>query len=243
MAEEERLQKLIAKAGLASRRAAEDLIRAGRVRVNGEVVREVGAKATDEDRIEVDGTTLRTEPLTHLILYKPIGTVTTTSDPQGRRTVLDLIGAKAGVRVFPVGRLDYDTAGVLLLTNDGELAYRLMHPRFGVEKVYEAVVTGVPTEGTVRRLREGVLLHERLTAPAVVNVIGSDGRTTRLRIQLHEGRNRQVRRMLEEVGHPVLKLTRTLYGGIGLTGLRPGQWRALTPAELAFLRRQGEPRG
>lgn len=236
-----RLQKLLSMAGVASRRTAETLITEGRITVNGAVVATLGAKADPAtDDIRVDGRRVR--PVTvqrYLLLYKPIGYVTTRRDPQGRRTVLDLLH---GVReyVYPVGRLDYDTEGLLLLTSDGDLAARLTHPRHGVERVYEATVAGEPDARAVASLRDGVVIDGRRTAPARV-VAGSTvsrGRhvTTRLTITLREGRNRQVRQMCATVGHPVRTLRRTRMGPLSLRGLRPGDWRDLTPAELTRLR-------
>ncbi len=228
----ERLQTILARAGFGSRRASEALIAAGRVRVNGEVAA-LGDRADPEtDRIEVDGTGVGIRPgLVHYLLNKPAGVVTTASDPQGRPTVVGLVPAEP--RVFPVGRLDADTEGLLLLTNDGELAHRLTHPSFGVDKEYLAGVDGRPTRGALRRLREGVELEDGPTAPAKVSLVGD----RLLRITIHEGRKRQVRRMCEAVGLPVRRLVRVRIGPIADRRLAPGEWRALEPDEIRALER------
>jgi 23S rRNA pseudouridine2605 synthase len=228
----ERLQKILARAGLGSRRASEALIAAGRVRVNGEVAA-LGDRADPEtDRIEVDGTVVGVRPgLVHYLLNKPAGVVTTASDPQGRPTVVGLVPAEP--RVFPVGRLDSETEGLLLLTNDGELAHRLTHPSFGVDKEYLAEVDGRPTRGALRRLREGVDLEDGRTAPAKVSLVGD----RLLRITIHEGRKRQVRRMCDAVGLPVRRLVRVRIGPITDRRLTPGAWRALEQDEVRALER------
>ncbi|MGQ0732888.1 MAG: pseudouridine synthase [Acidobacteriota bacterium] len=235
-----RLQKLLSIAGVASRRAAERLIVEGRVSVNGEVVRTLGTQADPgKDRIGVDGCQLRFDrQRRYLVLNKPTGYVTTRRDPEGRRTVLDLL---RGVReyVYPVGRLDFDTEGLLLLTSDGDLAARLTHPRHGVEKVYLATVLGVPDEHALEALRTGIRLGGKLTASAGVTrgAVGRTGRhpTTELTITLREGRNRQVRRMCTAIGHPVRSLVRVGLGPIRLGDLPPGRWRDLTDAEVRRL--------
>ncbi len=226
-----RLNAFLSRAGVASRRGADELIRAGRVVVNGEPGRfdhEVGRR----DRVEVDGARVELQPLTYVLLDKPAGTITTARDPQGRATVVDHIGHD--VRLAPVGRLDVHTTGLLLLTNDGDLAHRLAHPRYGVEKVYVADVDGDPTAATVQRLAQGVELDDGVTAPARVRRLGFG----RIELVLHEGRNRQVRRMCEAVGHPVRRLRRTGYAGLTAEGLEPGAWRDLTRGEIDALRRQ-----
>jgi pseudouridine synthase len=236
-----RLQKLLSMAGIASRRAAEELILEGRVAVNGETVRTLGAKADPaRDEVRVDGRRLRFDiRQRYILLHKPTGVVTTRKDPQGRRTVMDLL---AGVRdyVYPVGRLDYDSAGLLLMTSDGDLAARLMHPRHAVERVYEAIVAGTPADDAIERLRRGVFLDGERTAPAEVRRGRTSGQgrqqTTRLTMTLREGRNRQVRRMCAAVGHPVRQLTRVRMGPIRLGDLRPGRWRDLTPDEVRRLK-------
>jgi 23S rRNA pseudouridine2605 synthase len=226
----ERLQKILAQAGLGSRRASEELIAAGRVRVNGEVAT-LGTRADpDADVIEVDGAVLGVrQGLVHYLLNKPAGIVTTARDPQGRPTVVDLVPAEP--RVYPVGRLDAATEGLLLLTNDGELAQRLAHPSYGVDKEYLAEVAGTPSRGALRRLREGVDLEDGPTAPAKVSLVGDHT----LRITIHEGRKRQVRRMCAAIGHPVRRLVRVRIGPLSDRRLAPGAWRPLTQAEVRAL--------
>lgn len=235
-----RLQKLLSAAGVASRRAAEQLIREGRVAVNGRVVTELGARADPaRDSVRVDDRRVERAPRRrYMLLNKPRGVVTTRSDPQRRRTVLDLL-PRVREYVYPVGRLDYDSEGLLLLTNDGALAERLTHPRHALERVYEAVVRGIPGEADLRRLRAGVNLDGRRTAPVEVRLVGGHrARRTdqaRLEIVLREGRNRQVRRMLGAVGHPVLRLRRVQFGPLRVRGLRTGECRDLSSRELAAL--------
>jgi len=226
----ERLQKVLARRGYGSRRAAEELIAAGRVRVNGAVVRLGHRVDPDRDLVEVDGHVVSVKPgLVHYLLNKPAGVVTTASDPQGRPTVVELVPDEP--RVFPVGRLDAATEGLLLLTNDGDLAHRLTHPSFGVEKEYLAQVARPLPAGVLRRLREGVELEDGMTAPAQV----SQPEPGLVRLTIHEGRNRQVRRMLEALGHPVDRLVRVRIGPVSDRRLRPGEWRALTPDERRAL--------
>jgi 23S rRNA pseudouridine2605 synthase len=234
-----RLQKILSQAGIASRRAAEKLIAEGRVSVNGKTIREMGTKADPlADDIRVDGRRIRTAERTrYILLYKPVGYVTTRADPQRRRTVIDLL---AGIReyVYPVGRLDYETEGLLLVTNDGDLAARLTHPRHGVERTYEARVAGMPDENAVDRLRRGVSLDGRRTLPADVVLLNAGRRDQEgvLRMTIREGRNRQVRRMLEAVGHPARSLKRTRIGPVSDRRLKPGQWRELTGEEVRRLK-------
>jgi 23S rRNA pseudouridine2605 synthase len=224
-----RLNAYLARAGAASRRGAEELIRAGRVCVNGEVAG-LATFVEAGDRVELDGRLLELEPLAYVLLHKPAGVVTTARDPRGRPTVVDLVATPQ--RVVPVGRLDADTTGALLLTNDGPLAHRLMHPRYEVDKVYEVEVEGEPDNETLRRLAEGVELDDGLTAPAGVRRLGP----SRLELRLHEGRKHQVKRMCEAVGHPVRRLHRSCYAGLTLEGVEPGGWRVLTEKEIAALR-------
>ena len=226
-----RLNAYLARAGVASRRGADGLIKAGRVTVNG-ARGELNTFVERADDVRVDGRVIGAQRLRHVLLNKPRGTITTARDPQGRPTVVDLVGGD--VRVVPVGRLDRDTTGVLLLTNDGPLAHRLAHPRYGVEKTYVADVVGEPGDDVLRRLADGVELEDGPTSPARVSRLGP----STLELVLHEGRNRQARRMLEAVGHPVLKLRRSRYAGLGPGRLRPGDWRDLTSAEVASLRRR-----
>jgi 23S rRNA pseudouridine2605 synthase len=226
----ERLQKVLARVGLGSRRSCEELIAAGRVTVNNGVA-QLGRRVNIEtDQVVVDGIPVSVRPgLVYYLLNKPPGVVTTAADPQGRRTVVELVPPQP--RVFPVGRLDAATEGLLILTNDGELAHHLTHPRFGVAKEYFAIVDGTPSPGALRRLREGVELDDGITAPARVALVPPDG----LRLTIHEGRNRQVRRMCEAVGHPVRRLVRTRIGPVSDRRLRPGAWRALMPEEVRAL--------
>ena len=226
----ERLQKVLARTGFGSRRVCENLIAERRVRVNGEVA-DLGRRVeVATDLVEVDGVPIGVrEGLVYYLLHKPRGVVTTASDPQGRPVVVDLVPSSP--RVFPVGRLDTDTEGLLLLTNDGQLAHRLTHPSFGVEKEYLAEVSGTPTPAAVRRLREGVELDDGPTAPAKVALVAPNG----LRIVIHEGRNRQVRRMCEAVGHPVVRLVRTRVGVLVDRALKPGEWRPLETSEVRAL--------
>lgn len=228
----ERLQKVLARAGIGSRRICEDLIAEGRVQVNGEVAILGRRVEVDADIIEIDGALVPVAPgLVYYLLNKAAGVVTTAADTHGRPTVVDQVPAEP--RVFPVGRLDIDTEGLLILTNDGELTHRLTHPSFGVEKEYLAEVQGAPTPAEVRRLREGVELDDGLTAPAQASLVSP----TVLRITIHEGRNRQVRRMCEAVGHPVVRLVRTRVGTLTDRRLKPGQWRPLTADEVRALAR------
>ena len=228
--EGERLQKVLARAGFGSRRACDELIDAGRVTVDGTVA-ELGRRVDpSRDHVAVDGVPVSIrEGLVHYLLNKAAGVVTTASDPQGRPTVVELV--PEAPRVFSVGRLDADTEGLLIMTNDGDLAHRLTHPSFGVEKEYVAEVQGAPSRASVRRLRDGVELDDGVTAVARVALVEPNV----LRIVIHEGRNRQVRRMCDAVGHPVVRLVRTRIGPVSDRRLPPGQWRPITPAELREL--------
>jgi 23S rRNA pseudouridine2605 synthase len=225
-----RLNAYLARAGVASRRKADELIKAGRVRVNGRPG-ELNSFVSAADTVEVDGQAVGKQRLAHLLLHKPPGTVTTASDPQGRPTVVALVPADP--RVVPVGRLDADTTGALLLTNDGPLAHRLAHPRYEVDKVYEAEVEGDPGRETLRRLEEGIDLDDGRTAPARARRLGKN----RVELTIHEGRTHQVKRMLEAVGHPVRRLHRSRYAGLDLQGLALGEWRELNRSEIDALRK------
>jgi 23S rRNA pseudouridine2605 synthase len=227
-----RLNAYLARSGVASRRKADELIKAGRVHVNGEPG-QLNTFVARGDRVEVDGEEVRPQRLAYVLLHKPAGVVTTASDPQGRPTVVELIDHE--VRVVPVGRLDVETTGALLLTNDGELAHRLAHPKYEVEKVYEAEVEGEPSDEALQRLAAGVELEDGLTAPAEVRRLASSV----IELSIHEGRNRQVRRMLEAVGHPVRRLHRSRYARLTVEGLAPGEWRELRDDEVAALLRPG----
>src|SRR3954471_22196480 len=229
----DRLQKILSQAGIASRRASEKLMLEGRVSVNGETVTELGTKADPaRDDIRVDGSRIKkAERHIYILVNKPTGYVTTRSDPQKRRTVIDLL---KGVReyVYPVGRLDYDSEGLLILTNDGDLAAKLTHPRHGVPRVYEATVLGEPDDHDVTRLAKGVTIDGQRSGPAEVMSIGP----SRLRITVREGRNRQVRKMCDAIGHPVTQLRRVAIGPLRDARLKPGAWRPLTAHEVERLR-------
>lgn len=233
----ERLQKIISQAGLASRREAESIITAGRVTVNNKVVSELGAKADPrKDKIRVDGKLIHGEKLVYLLLFKPKGVVSTLSDPQGRETVAQLV-AEVPQRVYPVGRLDYNTEGALLLTNDGSLTHALLHPSRHVKKTYIARLQGIPAEEKLDRLRTGIQLEDGMTAPAEVYLLESNREKDDSRIQLtiHEGRNHQVRRMCDAIGHSVKQLKRISFGFLTLEGLKRGQYRHLTQDEVKRL--------
>lgn len=237
-----RLQKILSQAGVASRRAAETLITQGRVEVNGRVVSELGSKADPAtDVIKVDGRRLKAPASRrYLLLYKPRGVVSTRLDPQRRTTVVDLV-ARAGIRgyFYPIGRLDYDSEGLILLTNDGEFAVRVSHPRYEVDRTYEALVEGVPDDHDLDRLRRGVVLDDGRTGPAEIRLLRitetKRGPRSALLVRLHEGRNRQVRKMCDAIAHPVVRLKRIRIGPIGIGDLLPGDLRDLTPAEVRKL--------
>jgi 23S rRNA pseudouridine2605 synthase len=224
-----RLNAWLARAGVASRRKADELIKAGRVTVNGEPGQLNTFVGADDD-VRLDGEPLAKQRLAYVLLHKPAGVVTTASDPQGRPTVVGLVPHVS--RVVPVGRLDADTTGALLLTNDGELAHRLAHPRYEVDKVYVVELTGKPTDAQLRTLAEGVELDDGRTAPARVRRLGA----STIEIAIQEGRNRQVRRMVEAIGRRVVRLHRSVYGPLTLEGLEPGAWRELEPSEVELLR-------
>lgn len=230
--EGKRLQKVLAEVGFGSRRVCDDIIAEGRVTVNGEVA-ELGRRVDAEhDVVAVDGVIIGVKPgMVYYLLNKPVGVVSTASDPQGRPVVVDLVPAEP--RVYPVGRLDTDTEGLLLLTNDGDLTHRITHPSYGIEKEYLVHVVGHPGRGSLRRLREGVELDDGRTAPAKASLTEPDV----LSLTIHEGRNRQVRRMCDAIGHPVRRLIRTRIGPLADRTLRPGQWRALETAEVRALER------
>ncbi len=235
----ERLQKILAHAGVASRRKAEDLIESGHVTVNGKLVRELGSKADlAEDVIAVDGRTIReTQDKVYYLLYKPAGCVTTLSDPENRPTIKNYL-EDIPERVYPVGRLDYDAEGALIVTNDGDLAFSMMHPRFGVRRTYLAKVHGVPSAEQIERLRRGVRLEDGRARALEAEIHSRTPRNTWVRVVVAEGRQHLVKRLMEAVGAPVQKLFRADYGGIAVAGMRPGEVRELTRAEIHTLREQ-----
>lgn len=233
----ERLQKVIAHAGIASRRKAEELIIEGKVKVNGQVIRELGTKVTASDSIEVNGIKIEKEKKVYFLLYKPRGVISAVSDDRGRKTVVDLF-PHVEERIFPVGRLDYETSGVLLLTNDGDFSNLLTHPRYNIDKTYVAKIKGLPRREDLKKLERGIMLEDGKTAPAKVKVLSSDREQGKsiIAITIHEGRNRQVRRMFEAIGYPVLKLKREQFAFLGLHGLNAGESRELTAHEVKQLR-------
>jgi len=233
----ERLQKVIARAGIASRRKSEELIKEGRVKVNGKVVTEVGVKVSPSDKVEVNEIQIEKEEPVYFLLYKPRGVISSVSDDKGRKVVTDFF-SHFKERIFPVGRLDYDTSGLLLLTNDGEFANLLMHPKNEIDKVYVAKTKGIPLRENLRKLEKGILLEDGKTAPARVKLLSVDKKkqTAIVEITIHEGRNRQVRRMFDAIGNEVLKLKRERYGFLTLNGLKTGEARELTPHEVKQLR-------
>ena len=234
----ERLQKVIAYAGVASRRKAEQLITEGKVKVNGKVVRELGTKVSSSDTIEVEGVKLEKENKVYFLLYKPRGYISAVTDDKGRKTVVDIFKKHVPERIFPVGRLDYDTTGLLLLTNDGEFSYQLTHPKFKIDKTYVARVKGVPTIEGLKKLQRGIKLEDGKTAPAKVSMTSFDEKAGKAicEITIHEGRNRQVRRMFEAIGTPVVKLKREKFAFLTLGNLNPGEYRELTKQEVKWLR-------
>ncbi|MBP2634234.1 MAG: rluB [Firmicutes bacterium] len=235
----ERLQKFIAQAGVASRRDAEELIKAGRVTVNGKIVTELGTKVEPKrDKVAVDKKLIKAEKYLYILLYKPKGVITALEDPQGRKTVTNLV-ADIPERIYPVGRLDYNTEGLLIMTNDGDLTNALTHPRHEIAKTYLAKVHGYPPEEKLDKLRIGIKLEDGVTAPAKVNIVGIDQEKelTTLEIVIYEGKNRQIRRMCEAIGHPVKNLKRVKISFLTLEGLRRGQYRHLLPSEVEELKK------
>lgn len=238
----ERLQKVMAEAGVASRRASEKLIQTGHVQVNGQTVTTLGTKVGRHDDVQVDGVPIHREQHVYYLLNKPRGVISSAHDEKGRKTVVDLLHEDEEVteRIYPVGRLDYDTTGILLLTNDGDLANRLMHPKFEVAKTYVAKVRGIVTNDDLKRLRLGVRIDGHKTKPAKTRLKETDRhkQTSLVQLTIHEGRYHQVKRMLEAVGHPVIKLHRETYGFLNLQGLQSGEFRELRPEEVTKLKQQ-----
>ena len=236
----ERLQKVMAEAGVASRRASEKLIATGHVQVNGQTVTTLGPKVTAKDKIEVDGIPLHREKQVYYLLNKPRGVISSAHDEKGRRTVVDILREdEIEERIYPVGRLDYDTTGLLLLTNDGTLANKMMHPKFAVDKTYVAKVKGLISNDDLKQLRTGVKVDGRRTKPAKTRLKGTDRekKTSIVQLTIHEGHYHQVKRMLAAVGHPVIKLHRESYGFLNLQGVQPGDYRELRPEEVKRLNR------
>jgi pseudouridine synthase len=234
-----RLNKFLAHAGVCSRREADRWIAEGRVSVNGQVVLELGEKIDPRvDRVQANGKPVRgeEEKLLYILLHKPAGRVVSVNDPFGRPTVMDIL-KHLSARIYPVGRLDLDTEGVLLLTNDGDLALRLTHPRFGITKVYEVRVDGEPREADLDKVRHGLFLEGRRTAPARILLVRRSHRHATLKMEIHEGRKREIRKMFEAIGFPVSSLVRTEFAGLTLDELKPGQWRYLRTAEVKRLRK------
>lgn len=235
----ERLQKVIAHAGITSRRKAEELIVAGRVSVNGQIVKELGVQMSAKDRVEVEGVPIEQESPVYYMLYKPRGVISAVTDDKKRKVVLDFF-TDVPERLYPIGRLDYDTSGLLLLTNDGDLSQKLMHPKHEVDKVYVAKVKGIADKKQLLPLSRGIRIEGKKTAPARFEILSTDAATQTSIVQLtiHEGRNHQVKNMLKAVGLPVQKLKREMYGSLTLAGLRPGEYRELTKKEVNELKKQ-----
>ncbi|ACL76094.1 pseudouridine synthase [Ruminiclostridium cellulolyticum] len=230
-----RLQKFIAHAGVASRRTAEEMIKQGRVAVNNTVVQDMGFTVSNDDFVTVDGKPVKIEEeKVYIMLHKPVGYVSTSQDQFGRPTVVDLV-KDAGKRLYPVGRLDYDTSGLILLTNDGDFTYRLTHPKHEINKVYEAVISGFPEKNEIKSFESGLKIENYQTSPAEFVVLEKQGINTLVRITIHEGKNRQVRKMCEAIGHKVLTLKRIQIGPIALDNLPVGKWRHLSLRELKML--------
>lgn len=237
----ERLQKVIAQAGITSRRKAEEMIKEGKVKVNGKVVKELGTKVSSSDKIEVNEIPISREDKKYFLFYKPRGVISAVSDDKGRKVVTDYF-PHVSERIYPIGRLDYDTSGLIILSNDGEFTNLLAHPRYGIQKLYIAKVKGIPTKESLRSLEKGIKLEDGMTAPAKVKLksIDKSKGSAIIEIVITEGRNRQVRRMMEAIGHPVLKLKREQYGFLHLRGLNAGEFRELTPHEVKQLRHLAE---
>lgn len=232
---EERLQKFLAKCGVCSRRKAEELILSGRVTVNGEVVNKVVLVDPNKDIVKVDGEKVfYEENKVYIMLNKPLGVITSSNDQFNRKTVLDIVNVKE--RVFSVGRLDYDTSGLLILTNDGDLSYKMTHPSHEVEKTYIALVKGIPSNSEIERFKKGLKIDDYITSPAYIEVVKENKNTSTLKIKIHEGRNRQVRKMCSAIGHNVISLKRVSIGKLHLRDLENGKWRFLTDKEVEYLK-------
>lgn len=238
---EERLQKVMSEFGVASRRKCEEIIATGRVKVNGNLITEPGCKVDKEkDLIEVDGRIIKcSESKVYILLNKPVGYITSAKDQFGRPTVLDLIKG-VSLRVFPIGRLDYDTEGLLLLTNDGDLTYKITHPKHNIEKTYRALLRGKAGEDAIQKFKDGIPIENYITSPAKLEIIRYAKGNSIVDITIHEGKNRQVRKMCDAIGHEVIKLRRIQIGKIGLGSLKIGEWRYLSDSEIKYLKALGE---
>lgn len=231
----ERLQKYIAKCGIASRRKSEELIFAGKVKVNGNIMREIIMIDEDTDKVEIDGKIIKPEEIkVFIMLNKPEGVITSSKDQFNRTAVTDLVNVKE--RVYPVGRLDYDTSGLLILTNDGDTAYKITHPSHEIDKVYLAKVKGVPSDEELKRFRSGLKIEEYTTSPSEIIVLSREAGAAQVKITIHEGKNRQVRKMCQAIGHPVIKLKRIKIGEIEVGDLKEGEWRYLSEGEIEYLK-------
>lgn len=235
--QQERLQKVIAQSGVTSRRKAEKLITDGLVKVNGQLVTELGTKVSSADKVEVDGVPLEKEAPVYYLLYKPRGVISSIKDDKGRKVVSDFL-MEVPERVFPIGRLDFDSSGIILLTNDGAFANQLMHPKYEVDKVYVAKINGLPDHRKLQQLKKGVKSENELLKAVRYRVLSTDrkNKTMIIELTLREGKNRHIRRMMKELGYPVLKLKREKYGILTLKGLQPGEYRSLTPKEVKQMR-------
>ncbi|TDT61894.1 pseudouridine synthase [Fonticella tunisiensis] len=232
---QERLHKYMARCGVASRRKSEEIIFSGMVKVNGETIKSIISIDPDKDIVEVNGKVIRPEEKkVYIMLNKPTGVITTVRDQFDRKTVLDIV--KVDERIFPVGRLDYDTSGLLILTNDGDVAYKMTHPSREIDKVYIAEVAGIPDESEMDRFRKGLKIEDYITSPAKIRIIKKKTKSSVIEVIIHEGRNRQVRKMCEAIGHPVIKLKRVRIGKLTLKDLKPGKWRYLTDEEINYLK-------
>lgn len=232
----ERLQKYMAKCGVASRRKSEEIISQGRVSVNGKIVKEIVMIDEELDKVEVDGQIINLEEKkVYIILNKPVGVITSVKDQFGRKTVTEIVNNKE--RVYPVGRLDYDTSGLLILTNDGDMAYKMTHPSHEIDKVYSARIKGIPTTEEIDRFKSGLSIEDYITAPSDIKILMKYENSSLVHITIHEGRNRQVRKMCNAINHPVLELKRIRMGDIELGDLKSGEWRELTECEVEFLKR------
>ena len=232
----ERLQKYMAKCGVASRRKSEEIISQGRVSVNGKTVNEIVMIDEEIDNVKVDGQIIALEEKkVYIILNKPVGVITSVKDQFDRKTVTEIVNIKE--RVYPVGRLDYDTSGLLLLTNDGDIAYKMTHPSQEIEKVYSARIKGIPTMDEIERFKSGLKIEDYITATSEIKILSQYGNSSLVQITIHEGRNRQVRKMCDAINHPVLELKRIMMGEIELGNLKVGEWRELTEEEVGYLKR------